>query len=103
MDTVGAGAMKDPFVPLVREGRVYGRGAYDMKGSLAAIMLTAREAKKLRLRGDLIIAIEVPDRGRPETTTMGRPYRSRRDTRLRSPIDGLVAGRAHWAVRVVQW
>jgi len=56
MDTVGAGAMKDPFVPVVREGRVYGRGAYDMKGSLAAIMIAAREAKKLRLHGDLIIA-----------------------------------------------
>jgi acetylornithine deacetylase len=56
MDTVGAGGMKDPFVPVVREGRVYGRGAYDMKGSLAAIMIAAREAKRLRLRGDVIVA-----------------------------------------------
>jgi acetylornithine deacetylase len=56
MDTVGAGGMKNPFVPVVREGRVYGRGAYDMKGSLAAIMITAREAKKLKLHGDVIIA-----------------------------------------------
>ena len=56
MDTVGAGGMKDPFVPVVREGRVYGRGAYDMKGSLAAIMIAAREAKKLNLRGDVIVA-----------------------------------------------
>ena len=30
MDTVGAGGMKDPFIPVVRNGRVYGRGAYDM-------------------------------------------------------------------------
>jgi acetylornithine deacetylase len=56
MDTVGAGGMADPFVPVVKEGRIYGRGAYDMKGSLAAIMIVAREASKLRLRGDLIIA-----------------------------------------------
>ena len=56
MDTVGAGGMADAFVPVVRGGRVYGRGAYDMKGSLAAIMIVAREAKKLALRGDLIIA-----------------------------------------------
>ena len=56
MDTVGAGGMKDPFTPAVREGRVYGRGAYDMKGSLAAIMIAAREAKKLKLHGDLIVA-----------------------------------------------
>jgi acetylornithine deacetylase len=56
MDTVGAGGMKDAFAPVVREGRVYGRGAYDMKGSLAAIMIAAREAKKLKLRGDVIVA-----------------------------------------------
>jgi acetylornithine deacetylase len=56
MDTVGAGGMVDAFSPVVTEGRIYGRGAYDMKGSLAAIMIAAREARKLRLRGDLIIA-----------------------------------------------
>jgi acetylornithine deacetylase len=56
MDTVGAGGMADPFMPVVRDGRIYGRGAYDMKGSLAAIMITAREAKKLALSGDLIVA-----------------------------------------------
>jgi acetylornithine deacetylase len=53
---VGAGGMKDPFVPCVRNGRIYGRGAYDMKGSLAAIMIAAREAKKLKLHGDVIVA-----------------------------------------------
>ena len=56
MDTVGAGGMADAFTPVVREGRIYGRGAYDMKGSLAAIMIAAREARELGLRGDLIIA-----------------------------------------------
>jgi acetylornithine deacetylase len=56
MDTVGAGGMVEPFAPAVREGRIYGRGAYDMKGSLAAIMIAAREAKKLNLRGDVIVA-----------------------------------------------
>lgn len=55
MDTVGAGGMADAFKPRVESGCVYGRGAYDMKGSLAAIMVTVKEAKKLGLRGDLIV------------------------------------------------
>src|SRR5437016_590685 len=55
MDTVGAAGMPDAFSPHVEHGRVYGRGAYDMKASLAAIMITAREAARLRLKGDLII------------------------------------------------
>src|SRR5207245_11394221 len=55
MDTVGAGGMADAYAPVVRDGRVYGRGAYDMKASLAAIMITAREAAGLGLKGDLII------------------------------------------------
>ena len=53
MDTVGAGGMEDAFTPFVRDGRVYGRGAYDMKASLAAIMLAAKRAPKLK--GDLMV------------------------------------------------
>ena len=55
MDTVGPGGMVDPFKPVLRGGRVYGRGAYDMKASLAAIMLAGRDCKSLRLKGDVIV------------------------------------------------
>ena len=55
MDTVGAGGMVDAFSPVVKDGRIYGRGAYDMNGSLAAIMIAARDAGKLGLKGDLIV------------------------------------------------
>jgi acetylornithine deacetylase/succinyl-diaminopimelate desuccinylase family protein len=55
MDTVGAGGMGSAFEPVVENGRVYGRGAYDMKASLAAIMIAGREAKRLGLQGDVIV------------------------------------------------
>jgi len=55
MDTVGVVGMEDPFVPRLDSGRLYGRGSYDMKGSLAACMLATAEAKRRGLRGDVIL------------------------------------------------
>jgi acetylornithine deacetylase len=37
-DTVGVEGMADPFEPRVADGRVYGRGACDVKGSLAVML-----------------------------------------------------------------
>ena len=58
MDTVGVAGMPDAHIPRIdREtGRLYGRGAYDMKGGLAACMLAIAEAKKQNLRGDVIFS-----------------------------------------------
>jgi acetylornithine deacetylase len=55
MDTVGVAGMTDPFVPRLEGGRLYGRGSYDMKGSLAASMLATAEAVRRGLRGDVIL------------------------------------------------
>jgi acetylornithine deacetylase len=55
IDTVGVTGMTDPFKPRVQEGRLYGRGAYDMKGGLAACLVAASEAHKHNLRGDVIV------------------------------------------------
>lgn len=38
LDTVGIEGMPDAFSADIREGRMCGRGAYDMKGSLAACL-----------------------------------------------------------------
>ena len=55
MDTVGYAGMEHPLEPRIEDGRLYGRGAYDMKGSLAAIMVAGAEAAKENLRGDVLV------------------------------------------------
>jgi acetylornithine deacetylase len=56
LDTVGTEAMEEPpFEARLEQGRLYGRGSYDMKGALAAAMLAAADAVGMGLAGDVII------------------------------------------------
>lgn len=55
MDTVGVDDMSDPFGASVREGRLYGRGAYDMKGGLAACLAAAQALAVAPPSGDLLV------------------------------------------------
>jgi len=61
LDTVGHGGMTDPLVPRLQDGRVYGRGAYDMKGGLAACLVAAAEAGRRELRGDVVVTAVVDE------------------------------------------
>jgi len=94
MDTVGVAGMEAPFEPRVEKSRLYGRGAYDMKASLAAIMLAGREAARRKLRGDVVAAAVVDE----EVASVGTEALVRKwkaDAAIVTEPTGLKVGVAH--------
>lgn len=58
LDTVGTAGMSiAPFDPKVEGDRLYGRGAYDMKGGVAAIMCALADLATLKLPGRIMAAL----------------------------------------------
>ena len=57
LDTVDISGMAEPFSGAVRDGRVYGRGSFDMKASAAAQLAVAKALleSSIELAGDLIL------------------------------------------------
>lgn len=91
LDTVGTAGMDiPPFEPRVQDNRVYGRGSYDMKGGVAAIMSAAAALARTGLPGRLLLAL-VADEEYASAGTAAFLRRHRADACiLAEPSDGRV-------------
>ncbi|MGA2461715.1 MAG: M20 family metallopeptidase [Candidatus Bathyarchaeia archaeon] len=87
LDTVPAGNMEiEPFAGTIRDGKIYGRGASDMKGALAAMICALRAVKEshVHLKGDLVFVGAIGE----ETTSEGTTYLVRNGPKTDFAING---------------
>ena len=58
IDTVGVEGMTDPFSAAIEDGKLFGRGSFDMKGAMAACLGAAKALvdNGVSLAGDVVIA-----------------------------------------------
>lgn len=63
LDTVTGANMPDAFNPKIKYGKLYGRGASDMKGGIAAMIEAAKavKASNVKLNGDLVLSLVVDE------------------------------------------
>ena len=95
IDTVGVENMTHaPFDALERDGRIYGRGASDMKGGVAA-MCAAAARMKGSLKGDLVVACVVDEEWRSIGTSALIAAGIRADAAIVTEPTGLAVMPAH--------
>jgi acetylornithine deacetylase len=94
LDTVGVEGMRDPFVPRIENGRLFGRGAQDMKSGVAAMIAAAGVLAASWPRGRLIVAAVADE----EHASMGAQALVRRwtaDAGIVTEPTGLAMATAH--------
>jgi acetylornithine deacetylase len=97
LDTVGVdGMVIDPFQPVIKGDRMYGRGAQDMKGSLAAMIsgVKALADHRIELGGDLYFTA-VADEEFASIGTEDLVKRLSADAAIVTEPTDLSIGRAH--------
>jgi acetylornithine deacetylase len=58
LDTVSLASYDgDPLDPVIEDGRLHGRGSYDMKAGMAALMVAAARVHRHPHRGDIVLAL----------------------------------------------
>lgn len=82
----GEGWSREPFEPVIEDGRLYGRGSGDAKASVATMLLAAKDLADRRdaFAGRLVVILGYGEE--TKDTTMGRAVE-----RV-GPIDGAVVG-----------
>lgn len=61
IDTVGTIGMEDPFSGRIEDGRLYGRGSYDMKSGVAAAMSATAACLEHELAGDVVLTAVIDE------------------------------------------
>lgn len=95
LDTVGVAGMEGPFSARIEDGCLYGRGALDMKGGLAAaLMAAAGLAEEPCLGGDVVLAA-VADEEYQSAGTRALLTQTRADAAIVMEPTGLEVVTAH--------
>ncbi len=94
-DTVSVTGMHDPFSGAVTGDRLYGRGSYDMKGSLAAMLEAGRIVARRGLRGGELVLAFVIDEEYESLGTAALVRRERADAAIVTEPTGLDVCVAH--------